>query len=294
MLRRWQLYLLVLPALLYILIFNYKPMYGIIIAFKDFSMRKGIWGSPWVGFANFERLFRSPWFPTILKNTLTISFLSILIGFPVPIILALMVNEVKNQKIKKTFQMVSYAPHFISLVVVTSMINLFLSPSSGVLSHFVSALGGSTDGWLTKSESFKWVFILSGVWQQAGWGALIYYAALSAVDPNLLEAAEIDGANKLKRIWHINLPAILPTIVIMLIMKFGQVMSVGYEKVFLMQNDLNIMGSEVISTYVYKLGMEQGDFSFSTAVGLFNSVVNCILLTVANWTSKKLSGSGMW
>lgn len=293
-LRRWQLYLLVLPALLYIIIFNYKPMYGIIIAFKDFSFRKGIWGSDWAGLENFQRLFRSPWFPVILKNTLVISLLSIVLTFPIPIILALLVNEIKNGKVKKTFQIVSYAPHFISTVVVCSMISLFLSPSTGVISYLVQALGGSTDGWLTNTGSFKWLYIISGIWQGCGWGALIYYAALSGVDPTLLEAAEIDGANKLQRILHVNLPALLPTIVIMLIMRFGQVMSVGYEKVYLMQNDLNVMGSEVISTYVYKIGLQQGQFSFSTAVGLFNSVVNCVLLTIANWSSKKLSGSSMW
>ena len=291
---RWQLYLLLLPAVLYTIIFNYKPMYGIIIAFKNFSMRKGIWGSDWCGFANFERLFRSAWFPILLKNTLTLSILSLVITFPMPIILALMVNEVKNGKIKKTFQIVSYAPHFISLVVVCSMVNLFLSPSSGIINHLVEALGGNADSWLTSTVSFKWIYVLSGLWQQMGWGCLIYYAALSAVDPNLLEAAEIDGANKLQRILHINLPAILPTVVIMLIMRVGQIMGVGYEKAYLLQNDLNIMSSEVIATYVYKVGLEQADFSFSTAVGLFNSVINSILLIIANWTSRKISGSSMW
>lgn len=284
---------MLLPAVAYLLIFHYKPIYGIIIAFKDFSPRKGILGSDWAGFENFKRLFDSYWFPVILKNTLTISLMGIFLTFPLPIILALMVNEIQNKKIKKAFQVISYAPHFISLVVVCSMINLFLSPSTGILTQVIAALGGEADGWLSDPAAFKWIFTISGAWQGVGWGAIIYYATLSSVDPTLHEAAQIDGASRLRRIWHINVPALLPTVVIMLIMKFGHVMSVGYEKVYLLQNDLNIVGSEVISTYVYKLGLQQMDYSFSTAVGLLNSVVNCILLITVNKISKKVSGSGL-
>ena len=289
---KWQLYLMLLPAVLYVILFNYKPMYGILMAFQDFSIRKGIWGSKWVGFYNFERLFDSYWFPIMLKNTLVISGLGLL-TFPLPVILALMVNEIKNKKLKKTFQIVSYAPHFISVVVVCSMINLFLSPSSGIISLAIQALGFEAPNWLTSSTAFKWILTISGQWQGLGWGAIIYYATLSSVDPTLHEAAEIDGASRLQRIWHVNVPALLPTVAIMLILKCGQIMTVGYEKIYLLQNDLNIVGSEVISTYVYKMGLQQADFSFSTAVGLLNSVVNSVLLIMANRISKKLSGSGL-
>ena len=291
-LERWQLYLMLLPAIAYLLLFHYKPIYGIIIAFKDFSPRKGILGSDWVGFENFERLFNSYWFPIILKNTLTVSLMGIFLTFPLPIILALMVNEIRNQKIKKAFQIISYAPHFISLVVVCSMVTLFLSPSTGIISQAMAALG-LEQYWLTDPGAFKWIFVISGAWTGVGWGAIIYYATLSAVDPTLHEAAQIDGASRLQRIWHVNVPALIPTFVIMLIMKFGHVMSVGYEKAYLLQNDLNLVGSEVIGTYVYKLGLQKGDFSFSTAVGLLNSVVNTILLISVNKVSKKVSGSGL-
>ncbi len=292
--KRWQLYLMFLPALIYVILFCYKPMYGVIIAFQDYKIRKGISGSEWVGLEHFIRLFKSYWFPIILKNTLTTSILCTLITFPLPIIIALMANEIKNQKLKKGFQIVSYAPHFVTTVVVCSMINLFLDPSSGILAMAVEAITGEVPRWLTSPTAFKWLYIVSQGWQTCGWGALIYYATLSSVDPNLLEAAQIDGANKLQRILHVNLPIVRSMIEILIFILFGSVMSVGYEKVYLMQNDLNLIGSEVISTYVYKMGIEKGSFSFSTAVGLFNSVVNCILLTIANYTSKKMGSAGMW
>lgn len=293
-LRRWQLYLMVLPALIYLIMFCYKPMVGIIIAFKDFKLKAGIWGSEWVGLKNFQRLFGSYWFPIMLKNTVTLSGLSILIGFPLPIIIALMVNEIENQKRKKTFQIISYAPHFVSVVVVSTMITMFLSPSTGVINRVITSLGFESVNWLQSSAAFKWIYIISELWSETGWSALIYYSALSAVDKELHEAAEIDGANRLKRIIHINLPTILPTIVIMFILKCGQILSVGYEKVYLLQNATNIMGSEVISTYVYKMGLENNEFSFSTAADLFNAIVNCFFLTVVNRVSKRVSGSGLW
>lgn len=294
MLRRWQLYLMALPAVLYVLLFSYKPMYGILIAFKDYKIRLGIWDSPWIGLDHFERLFNSYWFPIILKNTVVISGLSIILGFPLPIILALMVNEIQNGKIRKGFQIISYAPHFVSTVVVCSMVVLFTSPSHGIINQAIVALGGDAYNFMMEPSVFKWVYIISGFWQGTGWGAIIYYATLSSVDKNLHEAAEIDGANRLQRIWYINVPVLIPTVVIMLIMRFGQIMSVGYEKVYLLQNGTNITGSEVISTYVYKVGLEQADFAFSTATGLFNSVVNCVFLVVVNKVCNKLSGSGLW
>lgn len=292
--KHWQLYLLVLPALVYIIIFAYKPMSGILIAFQDYSLKKGIWGSEWVGFENFLRLFRSYWFPIILKNTLGISVLSLLIGFPFPIILALAANELKSDKNKKMFQTVSYAPHFISTVVICGMITLFLHPDTGIINMGLHALGIEPVYFMQKANLFKWVYVLSDVWQNSGWGAVIYFAALSGVDRELLEAAQIDGANRLQRIRYINFPVLVPTIVIMFILQCGQLLSVGYEKVYLLQNSTNLSGSEVISTYVYKMGLIDKDFAFSTAAGLFNSVVNAVILVAVNTISRKVSKSSLW
>lgn len=293
MLRKWQLYVLMLPALLYTMLFCYKPMYGILIAFKNFSIRKGVWGSPWVGFANFERLFHSYWFPVILKNTLTISGLSLLVSFPMPIILALLLNELKSHRFRKTVQTVSYAPHFISTVVMCGMITMFLSPRTGIINKIITMLGGETVYFMQSPSAFKWVYVISGIWQGVGWSSIIYFAALSGVDSALLEAADIDGASRIQKIWHVNLPAILPTIMVMFILQCGQVLSIGYEKAYLLQNDMNLVGSEIISTYVYKVGLEQSDFAFSTATGLFNTVVNCAILLTANALSKKITKSGL-
>lgn len=294
MLTQWQLYVLMLPALLYTALFCYKPMYGILIAFKDFSIRKGILGSEWVGFANFERLFSSYWFPIILKNTLTISALGLLIGFPLPIILALLLNEVRSVRYRNTVQTVSYAPHFISTVVMCGMITMFLSPNAGIINKIITLLGGEAVYFMQESSMFKWIYTLSDVWQGVGWSSIIYFAALAAVDRSLLEAADIDGASRLQKIWHINIPAILPTIVMMFILRCGQILSVGYEKVYLLQNSMNLVGSEVISTYVYKVGLEQSDFAYSTAAGLFNTLVNCVFLLFANALSKKITKSGLF
>ena len=290
---RWQLYLMALPAVVYLILFKYKPMYGILIAFENYKHKLGVWGSEWVGWANFERLFNSYWFPVILKNTVTISALSILLTFPLPIILALLVNEVRNGKVRKGFQIISYAPHFISTVVVCSMVILFTAPNGGVVNQIIEFFGGKSHNFMNDPESFKWVYLISDIWQGMGWGAIIYYATLSSVDRNLHEAAEIDGANRLQRVLHINIPVLIPTIVIMLILRFGSIMSVGYEKVYLLQTALNTSASEVISTYVYKTGLEGADFSFSTAVGLFNSLVNCFFLIVVNKISDKLTGSSL-
>ncbi len=293
-LRRWQLYLMALPAVLYVILFCYKPMYGILIAFKNYKIKLGVWDSPWIGFDNFERLFNSYWFPVILKNTVVISGLSIILTFPLPIILALMVNEVRNGKIRKGFQIISYAPHFISTVVVCSMVVLFTTPETGILNIIATALGGNGSNVMYNPAAFKWVYIISAIWQETGWGSIIYYATLSSVDSSLHEAAEIDGANRLQRIWYINVPVLIPTIVIMLIMRFGQIMTVGYEKVYLLQNNTNLVSSEVISTYVYKVGLENAEYAFSTATGLFNSVVNCIFLIAVNKICDRLSGSSLF
>lgn len=293
-LQRWQLYLMILPALVWLILFCYKPMYGVLIAFKQYSLRLGVFGSEWTGLANFERLFHSYWFPIILKNTLTLSVLSLLIGFPAQILLALMVNEVETPFLKKTFQTVSYAPHFISTVVVCGMITLFLSPSSGMVNQIIAALGGERIAFMQQPGMFKWIYVISGVWQGVGWGAIIYFAALAGVDKELLEAAQIDGASRLQRMIHINLPVLIPTIVVLFILQCGSLLGVGYEKTYLLQNATNLTGSEIISTYVYKMGLERNDFSFSTATGLFNSVINCLILVIANALSRKVSETSLW
>ena len=293
-LQRWQLYLMILPALVWLILFCYKPMYGVLIAFKQYSLRLGVFGSEWTGLANFERLFHSYWFPIILKNTLTLSVLSLLIGFPAQILLALMVNEVETPFLKKTFQTVSYAPHFISTVVVCGMITLFLSPSSGMVNQIIAALGGERIAFMQQPGMFKWIYVISGVWQGVGWGAIIYFAALAGVDKELLEAAQIDGASRLQRMIHINLPVLIPTIVVLFILQCGSLLGVGYEKTYLLQNATHLTGSEIISTYVYKMGLERNDFSFSTATGLFNSVINCLILVIANALSRKVSETSLW
>lgn len=294
LMRDWRLYVLILPAFVYTALFCYKPMYGILIAFKKYSVRKGIMGSPWVGWANFERVFSSYWFPYILKNTLVISGLDLLIGFPLPIILALLLNELKSAKFRGTVQTVSYAPHFISTVVMCGMISMFLSPSTGVINTLLSLLSGEKIAFLQIPSAFKWIMTFSGVWQSVGWGSIIYFAALAGVDRSLLEAAEVDGASRMQKIWHINIPEILPTTVMMFILRCGSILSVGYEKVYLLQNELNLTSSEVISTYVYKVGLEQSDFAYSTAVGLFNTVVNCVFILGANALSKKITKTGLF
>ena len=293
-LRGWEFYVMILPAILYILLFKYKPMYGVILAFKKFKAASGIWGSPWVGMSNFQRLFSSYWFPIILRNTLTLSVLSLVLGFPMPIILALMTNEVKHEKIKRAFQTVSYAPHFISTIVMCGMIIMFTNPSTGIINKGLNLLGIESIPFMQKPEMFKWVYVLSGIWQGMGWGAIIYFAALAGVDKNLLEAAEIDGASRFQKMIYINLPVLVPTMITLFILQCGSLLSVGYEKVYALQNSTNTTGSEVISTYVYKSGLINKDFAFSTAAGLFNSVVNCVILITSNTLSRHLAHASLW
>lgn len=293
-LSNWQLYLMIVPAFLFIILFEYLPMYGVQIAFRDFNFKDGITGSPWVGFQNFERLFNSYWFPIILKNTLVLSGLRLLMGFPLPIIFALMVNEVGSRKVKKWIQTVSYAPHFISTVVMCGMIILLLTPETGLVNIFIQLFGGESISFMQSPQMFKWIHVLSGIWQGTGWSAIIYFAALSGVDKSLLEAAEIDGANRLQRIWNINLPVLTPTIMIQLILSMGSILSVGYQKILLLQNTMNLNASEVISTYVYKVGLQNYQYSFSTATNLFNSLVNCIMLITVNSIVKKLTKTSLF
>jgi putative aldouronate transport system permease protein len=292
--ERWQLYLLVFPAFLWIVLFAYKPMYGIAIAFQRYSLRGGVWGSPWAGFENFTRLFNSYWFPVILKNTVVISTLSIIFGFPFPILIALLANEIKQKKVRRIFQTIIYAPHFISTVVICGMIILFLNPQYGVINKLMASVGFGSVYFMQEASLFKWVYIISEIWQESGWNAIIFIAALSAVDHSLIEAADIDGASRFQKIIHINLPTIIPTIVIMFILRCGQLLSVGYEKVYLLQNPGILSGAEVISTYVYKVGLINQDFGFSTAAGLFNSLINAVILIAANWLSRRFGETSLW
>ena len=290
----WQLYVLLIPTLIYFIVFCYGPMYGVQLAFKDFNAIDGITGSPWVGFEHFRRLFTSYKFKELLWNTISLSFYQLLVSFPFPIILALALNQVKNAKFKKLVQTVTYAPHFISIVIMVGMLNISFSTNGGLVNEVIKLFGGESIYFLGKEEYFQNMYVWSGVWQSVGWGAIIYLAALSCVSPELHEAAVVEGANKLQRIWHIDIPTILPTIVTMLILNCGQVMSIGFEKAFLMQNSLNIGMSEIIPTYVYKMGLINAQYGFSTAVGLFNSVINCTLLIVVNKISKRMGQSGLW
>lgn len=292
--RDWQLYLLCLPALLYILIFNYGPMYGVQIAFKDFTAAQGIWGSEWVGLKHLIRFCSAPNFLTILGNTVSISLYELIAGFPIPIFIALLLNQTRNLKFKKVIQTTLYAPHFISVVVLCGMVTLFLSPSTGIVNNIIAALGGERVYFLAQPELFQHIYVWSGVWQNTGWGTIIYIAALSSISPELYEAAKIDGASKLQTILHVDIPCILPTVVMLLILNMGSFMNIGFQKAFLLQNPLNAATSEIISTYVYKIGLIKSQFSYSTAIALFNTAVNIILLLSTNWVSKKISDTSLF
>ncbi len=293
-LRNWDLYLLILPVIIYFIIFNYIPMYGVQIAFKRFAGSLGIWGSPWIGFDHFTRFFKSYYFTQLIGNTLGISLYSLVLGFPMPIILAMMMNEVGSKVFRRTVQTVTYAPHFISTVVIVGMLQLFLSPQSGFINRIIESVGLPAVNFMYEAKYFKTIYVLSGIWQGTGWGSIIYMAALTGIDPQLHEAAIIDGAKRLQRIWYINLPGILPTAVIMLILACGNIMGVGFEKVFLMMNDLNRSAADVISTFVYRAGLIQSDYSFASAVGLFNSVINLVLLFLVNTIARKISETSLW
>ncbi|MFD1954921.1 ABC transporter permease [Paenibacillus thailandensis] len=292
--RNWELYLFIAPAFFYFLIFHYGPMYGIQIAFKNYIPTRGFFGSEWVGFEHFTRFFQSYYFWDLIWNTLSISLYDLAVGFPLPILLALAFNEAKNGFFKRAVQTITYAPHFISVVVMAGMIITFLSPSTGIMTHILQWFGLEAPNVLTDPKWFKTMYVLSNVWQGAGWGTIIYLAALSAVDPQLHEAAIMDGASRVRRIWHINLPAIVPTIIILLILNMGSVLSVGFEKILLLQNSLNMESSDVISTFVYRSGLLDAQYSFSTAVGLFNSVVNAALLIAVNRIARRTSETSLW
>ena len=288
------LYVLLFPSIILLIIFAYIPMLGLVIAFKDYSPANGILNSPWVGFKYFTQFFNSVQFGTTMMNTLKISIYSILVGFPLPILLALLCNQLRTGKFKKVFQVTTYLPHFISTMVMCGMIILFLSPNSGLIANIFKSLGWTMPNLLSKPDSFAGVYVWSDVWQHIGWDSIIYLAALSAIDPTYYEAATMDGASRIQKILNIDLPLLLPTAMILLILRAGSLLSIGFEKVLLLQNPLNIAGSEVISTYVYKVGMINFQYSYSTAIGLFNTVVNLIILLSVNWFSKRYTKTGLF
>jgi len=294
--RHWQLYLIMLPAIIYFAVFKYLPMVGAIIAFKEYSPIQGIWGSPWAGFKYFNLFFQNPVFWTLIKNTLGLSLYSLVIGFPIPILLAICLNEIRDSFFKRFTQQVTYAPYFISTVIIVAMTFLVLSPRLGVVNLGLQALGMQPVNFLGSPDLFPSVFVWTGVWQSSGYAAVIYIAALAGIDPQLYDAAKIDGASRFQKIRFVDLPGIMPVILIILILNVGSLLSIGFEKVYLLQNPLNLATSEVISTYVYKVGLLNANFSFATAVGLFNSVVSMVLLIAVNTMAKRFSesGTGLW
>lgn len=293
--KDWQLWVMLFPAMLYILIFCYVPMYGAQLAFREYSFEAGITGGKWVGWKYFDQYFSSSMFSSTLKNTFTISAVSILLGFPAPIVLALIINQIRSSKWKRTVQTTVYIPYFISTVVLVSMLNVLFAKKGGVLSDFMKMLGLVPEkaNLLGQAKYFVGMYVGSGIWQSMGWNSIIYIAALSSVDTQLYDAAKIDGANRWQRVIHIEFPVLVPTIMILLIMNMGGILNVGFDKVYLMQNTLNLKASQVISTYVYDVGVKSSQFSFGTAVGLFTNVVNFVFLLSANWISKKITGSGL-
>ena len=292
--RNYLLYLLILPVLAYYIIFHYMPMYGIQLAFKTYIPKLGYAGSPWVGVDNFNRFFHSYNFKQLLGNTIGISIYNLLVCFPLPIVFALLLNYMRSKRYKKVIQMVSYAPFFISVVVFSGMLLIFLQSDSSVVNTFLQSLGLPAVPFLSKPEYFKSVYVWSGLWQNLGFASIIYISALSAVDEALHEAAIIDGATKLRRIWHIDLPGISPTIIMLLILNMGNIMNVGFEKIFLLQNALNQSSSDVIATYIYRVGLLNNDYAYSTAVGLFNSVINLALLLLVNFIVKKTTANSLF
>lgn len=287
------LYVMLFPVLLYYVIFHYGPMYGAIIAFKDFSPRLGIWGSDWVGFEHFQAFFTGPYFWRTIKNTVLISFYQLLFGFPAPIVLALLLNEVKHALFKRTVQTITYMPHFISLVVICGIIKDF-TVSDGVMNDIIVFFGGERTTFLLEPSFFRSVYVSSGVWQHIGWGTIIFLAALTGIDQEQYEAAKIDGAGRWKQMTNVTLPGLMPTIIILLILEIGRMMNVGFEKIILLYNPGTYETADVISSYVYRVGLQDFNYSFSSAVGLFNSMINFILLICSNWLSRKFNDTSLW
>lgn len=289
-----SLYLFCLPTVVLTFIFAYIPMYGVQIAFRRYNARDGIWGSPWVGLHYFKRFIESPYFEMTIKNTLILSLYGLIVSFPIPIILALMLNSFRHARYRKVIQTVTYAPNFISTVVMCGMIILFMSPSVGAINGLIKAAGGEPINFMAKKELWRHIYVWTGIWQGAGWSSVIYFAALSGISPELHEAAKCDGATKFQEVIHIDLPLIMPTATILLIMSCGSILSVGFEKAYLLQNSLNSSVSEIISTYTYKVGLINNDMSYSSAIGLFNTIINLTLLLIVNKAADKLSGDSLF
>lgn len=291
--RNKMIYFLILPVVLYFVIFSYVPMAGIIMAFEKFTPKGGVFGSPWVGLQNFTDFFTSIYFARVLKNTFLISFYGFVFGFPAPVLFALLLNEVGNKMFKRTVQTISYMPHFISLVVICGIIADFTT-SSGVITNIYAALGGQRDNLLGKAELFRTIYITSDIWQSVGFGSIIYLAALSSIDQELYQAAYLDGAGRLRQTWHITLPGIASTIIILMILRLGLMLSVGYEKIILLYSPVTYETADVISSFVYRKGLQEFSYGYSTAVGLFNSIINTVLLVTTNALSKKFSETSLF
>lgn len=291
---RYELYLMLFIPVVWYVLFKYVPMYGITIAFKDFSATKGIMGSPWAGWVHFERFFSSAYFWDLLWNTISLSLFQLLVGFPIPILLALLLNEIRLRWLQKLLQNVTYIPHFLSIIVLVGMLNIFLDPETGKVNQILMMLGLDSIDFMKKAEWFQSIFVTSGIWQHMGWGSIIYLAALSGIDPTLYEAAKIDGATRLQRVRHVSIPGILPTVIILFILQIGQLMDVGFEKALLMQNPINASVSDILPTFVYKNGIQGGQFSYTAAAGLFNAMIDFSLLVLVNWYARKKTDSSLW
>lgn len=294
LLRSWQLWILLLPALIWVAVFCYGPMYGLLIAFKTYKPKLGIWGSPWAGFKYFEQFFSTQIAFRSIINTLRLSVYTLLFSFPIPILLALVINQIQRVSLRKFVQTATYVPYFISNVVVVGILSVILNPTTGFVNRLLDTIGIGSRMFMSRPEYFIPVYVLSGIWQTAGFNAIIYLSSLTTISPDLYEAAMIDGATRLQRIRYIEAPALIPTIVIMLVMATGNMLSVGYEKVYLMQTGMNLTVSEVVSTYVYKVGVQSAQFSFASAVGLFNSIINLAFLVTTNWICKRLSNVSLF
>lgn len=294
--RNWQLYLIMAVPFIWLIVFRYIPMVGVQIAFRNYRAVDGIFGSQWVGFEYFKKFFESYMFSDVMKNTIILSVYTLVAGFPLPIIFALALNNTRRKKLKKTTQMIAYMPHFISLVVMVGMIIQFLNKRMGIINMGISAIGGTPQDFMANPSAFPHIYVWSDVWQNLGWNSIIYIAALSGIDMDLHESAQIDGANRFQRMIHIDIPGIIPTVIMLLIMNTGYMMSIGFEKAFLMQNDLNRNASEILSTYVYKMGLASAfpDFSYGAAIGVFNSVINLVIILSVNKIAKKFAGISLW
>ncbi|QHE54329.1 sugar ABC transporter permease [Pontibacillus sp. HMF3514] len=287
------LIILFLPTLIYFLLFKYVPMFGIVVAFKDYNIFKGVWASDWVGFKYFTTFFSSPDFFTLLRNTFLLGFYKLIFGFPAPIILALLLNELKNILFKRFVQSVSYMPHFLSNVVVASMIIMFLSPNHGLVNEIINLFGFESINFIVEKEWFRTIYVTSGIWQHLGWSTIIYLAALANIDPQLYEAAEIDGANRWQKTWNVTIPSLIPAMVILFLLDIGNIIELGFEKVFLLQTPVTYETSDVLATYVYRTGLVQGSFSYATAIDLFTSVIGIVFVVSGNYLARK-SGNSLW